>query len=424
MQCRPLRTVFSMRPLDVLRTALWSLGSNKLRSGLTLLGIIIGVTAVIALMTIGRGVQQGITSRIESQGANLLFVQPGSTSSGGVSGGQGSGSSLTLEDAFALVDPVFAPSIKAVSPQIATNAQIVAGRENTNAQVIGITPEYGLVRNAVIETGRLVSSGDILANSQVAVLSASVSEELFGLLSPVGQTVRISGRQFTVVGILEDNNVGFGQSNQVLIPITTAYYRLASQRTAQGGISVQSINVEATSQEDMSTAELEIATILRLRHRITGDDDFVISSQQGLIETLNETTTALVLFLGTVAGISLFVGGIGVMNIMLVSVTERTREIGIRKAIGAKRRDILFQFITEAVILTMSGGVIGLILGLSFGPILNGRAVLGPRPIETGFSLDIAIIALVVSGAIGLLSGIYPALRAARMHPIDALRYE
>ncbi|MDA0769222.1 MAG: hypothetical protein BZY79_05320 [SAR202 cluster bacterium Casp-Chloro-G4] len=413
-----------MRPLDVLRTALWSLGSNKLRSGLTLLGIIIGVTAVIALMTIGRGVQQGITSRIESQGANLLFVQPGSTSSGGVSGGQGSGSSLTLEDAFALVDPVFAPSIKAVSPQIATNAQIVAGRENTNAQVIGITPEYGLVRNAVIETGRLVSSGDILANSQVAVLSASVSEELFGLLSPVGQTVRISGRQFTVVGILEDNNVGFGQSNQVLIPITTAYYRLASQRTAQGGISVQSINVEATSQEDMSTAELEIATILRLRHRITGDDDFVISSQQGLIETLNETTTALVLFLGTVAGISLFVGGIGVMNIMLVSVTERTREIGIRKAIGAKRRDILFQFITEAVILTMSGGVIGLILGLSFGPILNGRAVLGPRPIETGFSLDIAIIALVVSGAIGLLSGIYPALRAARMHPIDALRYE
>lgn len=400
------------------------MGSNKLRSGLTLLGIIIGVTAVIALMTIGRGVQQGITSRIESQGANLLFVQPGSTSSGGVSGGQGSGSSLTLEDAFALVDPVFAPSIKAVSPQIATNAQIVAGRENTNAQVIGITPEYGLVRNAVIETGRLVSSGDILANSQVAVLSASVSEELFGLLSPVGQTVRISGRQFTVVGILEDNNVGFGQSNQVLIPITTAYYRLASQRTAQGGISVQSINVEATSQEDMSTAELEIATILRLRHRITGDDDFVISSQQGLIETLNETTTALVLFLGTVAGISLFVGGIGVMNIMLVSVTERTREIGIRKAIGAKRRDILFQFITEAVILTMSGGVIGLILGLSFGPILNGRAVLGPRPIETGFSLDIAIIALVVSGAIGLLSGIYPALRAARMHPIDALRYE
>ena len=400
------------------------MGSNKLRSGLTLLGIIIGVTAVIALMTIGRGVQQGITSRIESQGANLLFVQPGSTSSGGVSGGQGSGSSLTLEDAFALVDPVFAPSIKAVSPQIATNAQIVAGRENTNAQVIGITPEYGLVRNAVIETGRLVSSGDILANSQVAVLSASVSEELFGLLSPVGQTVRISGRQFTVVGILEDNNVGFGQSNQVLIPITTAYYRLASQRTAQGGISVQSINVEATSQEDMSTAELEIATILRLRHRITGDDDFVISSQQGLIETLNETTTALVLFLGTVAGISLFVGGIGVINIMLVSVTERTREIGIRKAIGAKRRDILFQFITEAVILTMSGGVIGLILGLSFGPILNGRAVLGPRPIETGFSLDIAIIALVVSGAIGLLSGIYPALRAARMHPIDALRYE
>jgi putative ABC transport system permease protein len=413
-----------VRPLDILRTAVWSLGSNKLRSGLTLLGIIIGVTAVIALMTIGRGVQQGITARIESQGANLLFVQPGSTTSGGLSGGQGSASSLTLEDALALVDPVFAPSVEAAASQITTNAQVVAGRANTNTQVIGVTPEYSAVRNAVIETGRFISPADIQGNAQVVVLSASVSEDLFGLLSPVGQTVRINGRRFAIVGVLEDNTVGFGQSNQVLVPVTTAYYRLASQRTAQGGVSVQSINVQAASQEVMGNAELEIATILRLRHRITGDDDFVISSQQGLIETLNETTTALVVFLGTVAGISLFVGGIGVMNIMLVSVTERTREIGIRKAIGAKRRDILFQFMTEAVILTISGGLIGLVLGLSFGPLLNGRAVIGNRPMETGFSLDIAIIALVVSGAIGLFSGIYPALRAARMHPIDALRYE
>ncbi|MCH8827162.1 MAG: ABC transporter permease [Chloroflexi bacterium] len=413
-----------MSLLDVLKTAIWSLGSNKLRSGLTLLGIIIGVTAVIALMTIGRGVQQGITSRIEAQGANLLFVQPGATTTGGVSSGQGSASTLTLADAFALVDPIFAPSIKAAAPQIATNAQIVAGRENTNVQVIGITPEYGPVRNAVIEHGLFISQADLQANSQVAVLSASVSEELYGLLSPVGQTVRINGRQFTVVGVLEDNSVGFGQSRQVLIPITTAYYRLTAQRTAQGGVSVQSINVQAKNREVMTDAEIEVATILRLRHRITGDDDFIISSQQGLIETLNETTNALVIFLGTVAGISLFVGGIGVMNIMLVSVTERTREIGIRKAIGAKRRDILFQFITEAIILTMSGGFIGLVIGLSTGPLLNGRTLIGPRPIETGFSLDIAIIALVVSGAIGLFSGIYPALRAARMHPIDALRYE
>ena len=379
---------------------------------------------MIALMTIGRGVQQGITARIESQGANLLFVQPGSTTSGGLSGGQGSASSLTLEDALALVDPVFAPSVEAAASQITTNAQVVAGRANTNTQVIGVTPEYSAVRNAVIETGRFISPADIQGNAQVVVLSASVSEDLFGLLSPVGQTVRINGRRFAIVGVLEDNTVGFGQSNQVLVPVTTAYYRLASQRTAQGGVSVQSINVQAASQEVMGNAELEIATILRLRHRITGDDDFVISSQQGLIETLNETTTALVVFLGTVAGISLFVGGIGVMNIMLVSVTERTREIGIRKAIGAKRRDILFQFMTEAVILTISGGLIGLVLGLSFGPLLNGRAVIGNRPMETGFSLDIAIIALVVSGAIGLFSGIYPALRAARMHPIDALRYE
>ena len=325
---------------------------------------------------------------------------------------------------MALVDPVFAPSIEAAAPQITTNAQVVAGRANTNTQVIGVTPEYSAVRNAIIEHGRFISPADIQGNAQVVVLSASVSEELFGLLSPVGQTVRINDRRFAIVGVLEDNTVGFGQSNQVLVPVTTAYYRLASQCTAQGGVSVQSINVQAASQEVMGSAELEIATILRLRHRITGDDDFVISSQQGLIETLNETTTALVVFLGTVGGISLFMGGICVMNNMLVSVTERTREIGIRKAIGAKRRDILFQFMTETVILTMSGGLIGLVLGLSFGPLLNGRAVIGNRPMETGFSLDIAIIALVVSGAIGLFSGIYPALRAAHMHPIDALRYE
>lgn len=409
-----------MSPIDILKTAIWSLGSNKLRSGLTLLGIIIGVTAVIALMTIGRGVQQGITSRIQSQGANLISVQPGSTTTGGFTGGQGSASTLTLQDAFALVDSVFAPSVIAVAPQISTNGQVVAGRENTNAQVIGVTPDYEKVRNATLDFGQFISTSHLQSNAEVAVLTASLADTLFGTISAIGQNIRVSGRQFTVIGVLEDTVNG----DQVLVPITTAYYRLASQRTTQGGISVQTINVQAESQEAMSDAELEVATILRLRHRITGDDDFVISTQEALIETLNQTTAALVLFLGTVAGISLLVGGIGVMNIMLVSVTERTREIGIRKAIGAKRRDIMFQFLTEATMLTLSGGIIGLLIGLSFTPLLNGRQIFGPRPIETGFSLDIAVLALVVSAGIGLFSGLYPAIRASRMHPIDALRYE
>lgn len=219
----------------------------------------------------------------------------------------------------------------------------MAGRENTFTQVTGVTPEYEAVRNLETEKGQFISLAHVHNNSEVVVLSATVAEELFGTRNPKGQPVRINGRQFTVIGVLEETGASpFGFGNQVYIPITTAYYRLSSQRTTQGGVSVQTINVQAASQEVMEEAELEIATILRLRHRITGEDDFVISSQQGLIDALNQTTTALVLFLGTVAGISLLVGGIGVMNIMLVSVTERTREIGIRKAIGAKRRDILF----------------------------------------------------------------------------------
>ena len=415
-----------MSPLDALKTAFASLAGNKLRAGLTLLGVVIGVSAVIGLMTIGRGVQASITSRIQSQGANLLFVQPGSTSQGGVSGGQGSAATLTLDDAYALVDPVFAPSVAAVAPEIRTSGQVVAGRENTSTQVIGVTPEYASVRNVSVELGAFVSAADVLNRSEVAVLGASVAQDLFGIRDPVGRQIRINGRQFTVIGVLEDAGGGpFGRTgDQVLVPVTTAYYRLSSQRTTQGGVAVQSINVQARGQEVMEQADNEVSTVLRLRHRITGEDDFVVSSNQVLIETLEETTNTLVIFLGAIAGISLLVGGIGIMNIMLVSVTERTREIGIRKAIGAKRRDILSQFILEAVILNLGGGVVGLLLGLVFAVALNGRRLIGPGPLQTGFSADIAIIAVAVSVAIGLLAGIYPALRAARMHPIDALRHE
>ena len=415
-----------MSPLTTFRIALASLGSNKLRAGLTLLGIVIGVAAVISLMAIGRGVQETITSRIQTLGTNLLFVRPGGVSQGGVSQGQGSAATLTLEDAYALVDPVFAPSVSAVAPELRTSGQVVAGRNNTSTRVVGVTPQYEHVRNFPVSSGEFISAGQVESNAQVAVLGAGVSEELFGFRDPVGQKVRINGRQFQVIGVLESKGSGFLGSldDQVLVPITTAYYRLSSQRTAQGGISVDSINVRMPDVLAMDAALQEVVTVLRLRHRITGDDDFTVTSQQEAIEALEETTNTFVIFLGAIAGISLLVGGIGIMNIMLVSVTERTREIGIRKAMGAKRRDILLQFVSEATLLSLGGGGFGVLLGLFLTWALNGRTLLGNQPSQTAFSGDIAVLALAVSAAIGLFFGIYPAVRAARLHPIDALRYE
>jgi putative ABC transport system permease protein len=414
-----------MSALATLLTALSSLGANKLRAGLTLLGIVIGVASVISLMAIGKGAQESITSRIESLGTNLLFVRPGATTQGGISSGLGSAGTLTLDDAYALLDPIFAPSVAAVAPEISTNGQIVAGRENTFSQIIGVTPDYEFVRNFPVGSGQFISNGQVNNISQVVVLGSRVSESLFGFRDPVGQNVRISGRQFEVVGVLESQG-GSALGNfddRVMVPITTAYFRLASQRTTQGGVSVRTINVEVRSGDDMDSALQEIATVLRLRHRITGEDDFIVSSQQETIETLEETTNTFVIFLGAIASISLLVGGIGIMNIMLVSVTERTREIGIRKAMGAKRRDILFQFVSEATLLSLSGGGLGVALGLAVSELLDGRS-LGGLPLQTAFSGDIALLALVVSGAIGLFFGIYPAMRAARLHPIEALRSE
>ena len=416
-----------MNPIATFRVSLASLGANKLRSGLTLLGIVIGVSAVISLMAIGQGVQQSITSRIESLGTNLLFVQPGeSVQQGGLRGGAGSAATLTLEDAHALEDPVFAPAVRAVAPEIRASGQVSAGRNNTFAQVIGVTPEYTQVRNAPVEEGDFISQGQMNNYSQVAVLGQTMKETLFGNRDPVGQPIRINGRQFEVIGILESKGGGFfgSQDNQILVPITTAHYRVSSQRTTHGEFRVDSINVQMPGTSMMDEGMLQVATVLRLRHHITGEDDFIITSQQDTIETLEETTNTFVLFLGAIAGISLLVGGIGIMNIMLVSVTERTREIGIRKAMGAKRRDILVQFMSEATLLSLGGGAVGVLAGASVSRLLNGRPLLGNSPLETSFSWDIALLALGVSAAIGLFFGIYPAMRAASLHPIDALRHE
>lgn len=414
-----------MSPIDILRTALSSMGANKLRAGLTLLGIVIGVTAVISLMAIGRGTQDAVTSRIEQLGTNLLFVRPGASSQGRVFGGQGSAGTLTLEDAYSLTDPVLAPSVANVAPELRTNAQLVAGRKNTSTQIIGVTPEYETVRNFPVQSGNFISDGQVFNRSEVIVLGSRVAETLFGFRDPVGQNVRVDGRQFTVVGILESHGGGvFGLfDDQALVPITTAYYRLSGRRTNQGDVTVNSINVEAVNVGAMDQAIDEIATVLRLRHRITDEDDFTVSSQQETIEALEETTNTFTVFLGGIASISLLVGGIGIMNIMLVSVTERTREIGVRKAMGAKRRDILLQFVAEASLLSLGGGVAGVAAGYALSRAIDGRDIIG-QTFQTVFSPEIAILALAVSAAIGLFFGIYPATRAARLHPIEALRYE
>ena len=411
-----------MNPLDTGLSALTSLWANKLRSGLTVLGIVIGVAAVISLMSIGRGAQATITENIQALGTNLLFVQPGAASFGGIFFSQGSASTLTLEDSEAIMET---PSVSAVAPELGASGQIVYGRENTFTQVLGVTSAYMDVRNLEISTGGFISDGHVANRSEVIVLGSFVSETLFGHRDPVGQTVKVNGRPFTVVGVLDSLGGGpFGLfDDQVLVPITTAYYRLASERTTQGDVAVNRINVQVEDESLMDQAEREIATLLRLRHRLTGEDDFTINNQQDTLETLEETTDTLVMFLGAIAGISLLVGGIGIMNIMLVSVTERTREIGIRKAMGATRRDILVQFMTEAILLSIGGGGIGVLAGVLISRLLDGRNFVN-QTFNTVFSGDIVILALLVSAAIGLFFGIYPAMRAARQHPIDALRYE
>ena len=401
----------------VLMTALSSLGANKLRTALALLGIVIGVAAVISTMSAGRGAQSEIISRIGALGANLLFVYPQQTPNG-VQG------TLTLEDAYALIDPVSAPTVRQVAPEIGTVAELVAGRESTFAQVIGVTPEYASVRNYDVTSGRFIAGRHVLNVSDVAVLGSQLAEDLYGFRDPAGQRLRINGRQFSVIGVMESRGGAnpFGDSI-VMVPLTTVYFRLDSQRTAQGDIAVQSINVQTVDGASPDDAIRQVTSILRLRHRITEADDFIVNSLEETIQTVEDASETFVIFLGTIAGISLLVGGIGIMNIMMVSVTERTREIGIRKAMGAKWRDILYQFVAEATLLSLGGGIVGAIAGVGLSKALDGRTV-GGQTFQTAVTGDITALAMAVAIAVGLFFGIYPAARAANLHPIDALRYE
>ncbi len=400
--------------------ALDSLTSNKLRSALTVLGIVIGVGAVIAMLAIGRGAQNTITGSISSIGTNLLFVIPGGNRD------LRNPKPLTLEDAAALRDPLNAPDIIDVQPMLVSRAEVSFEGQSTNTQITGVTAGYDLMRSLTVTEGDFLSSDQILGRSAVAVLGPTTADNLFGSHEGVaGRTIRISGQPFRVVGVLKAQG-GSGFSNpddQIIVPLTTAQSRLVSRRAVRN--SVDMILVQAAGADQVTAAQQEVSDILQSRHQLpVGVDDFTIFTQQNFLDIAGTITGVLTIFLGGIAGISLLVGGIGIMNIMLVSVTERTREIGLRKAIGARKRDIMIQFLTESLLLSMAGGVIGILLGWGLSLVVGAIARAQNADLNPAVSLDAILLATLFSAAVGLFFGIYPAKRAADLEPVEALRYE
>jgi putative ABC transport system permease protein len=412
--------------IDSLTIAIRSLFANKLRSVLTILGIIIGVGAVITLMSVGRGAQAAVTSTFEQMGTNVLNVIPRSPEVTGLAGlsPELATPSLTVDDAEALAD---VPSVVAVSPVCENIAEVTAGNESLAAIITGVTPDYQHILNYPLASGQFISDRNVASRDMVVVVGDEVAEELFGSNDPVGQEVKIKRKRFTVIGVLEPKGamaMGISMDRVVMTPIPTFQARLFSQQTARGEDAVQSIAVQVSSAEAIDEVQEEIEAILRKRHRIAenDDNDFAIISQEQIARHLEQVTGVFTIFLGAIAGISLLVGGIGIMNIMLVSVTERTREIGVRKAVGAKRRDILTQFLLEAATLSLVGGGIGIIGGWLVSKVIS-HIQIGGQVIHSVVSPDVVILAISVSIFIGLVSGIYPAMRAARLNPIDALHY-
>jgi putative ABC transport system permease protein len=403
-----------------LRAALDSLTANKLRSGLTILGIVIGVGAVIAMLSIGRGAQASITGSIEGIGSNLLFV---------VSGGENqevrNAKALTLEDAQAMRDVFQAPSVIGVAPILEQGGAISGQGESTNSSVYGVTTDYEWVRNATLAEGEFINETHLLGRSAVVILGPAVADELFGRHEGlVGEAVRINGQPFRVIGITEEKGgSGFtNDDNRVLVPLTTAQTRLF-QRIVPN--SVDMIIVQALDSESVPQASEELSAILRARHRTgLGEDDFTVFNQQDFLATAASITGVLTIFLGGIAAISLLVGGIGIMNIMLVSVIERTREIGLRKALGARKRDILVQFLAESSLLSLVGGILGIILGWLISVAVGAIAAAADAEINPTIGLDAVLLATLFSMAVGLFFGLYPANRAANLEPVEALRYE
>jgi len=413
--------------IDSLVAALKSLSANKLRSALTMLGIVIGVTAVIGLMSVGRGAEARVTSAFEQLGTNAIYVIPSSPGRMGLAGLGGGAPTLSLDDAEALANPAHVPSAVAVVPVSGNYTEVTVGDESIVTSVTGATPEYLGVLNYSLASGQFISGRNVSHRDTVAVLGDKVATDLFGSDDPLGQKVKIKGRQFTVIGVLEAKGgafMGVSQDELLVIPITTFQTRLFTQRTAGGEDAVQAIVVQMASAEAIDGAIYDIEAVLRQRHRLAADEenDFAVISQEQIVGMLQQVTRIFTIVLGAIAGISLLVGGIGIMNIMLVSVTERTREIGIRKAVGAKRRDILTQFLLEAVVLSLAGSGIGIAGGWVLSRLIS-RIDIGGATLPSVISPDIIILAISVSIFIGLVSGIYPALRAARLNPIDALHY-
>jgi len=417
-----------MNVTESIRIAVGALTANKLRSILTMLGIIIGVGAVITLVSVGQGVEKMVTDSIQGIGSNLLFVIP-SDPEGSRGGGMGMGSSpqsLTYADAQAIADPLNVPDVVAVVPELMGFAQVIYGNKDTETYVSGITPEYEEVRNFYPEFGRFISAEDLVGRSRVAVLGQTVLEDLFPEGAyPIGQVIKINQVPFRVIGVMEEKGgSGFGgdEDNAIFVPLTTAQTRLFRQRALSGEYTVSAIYAQVADEERMEAAMDDITELLRARHKIKfrDDDDFTVVNQADIVSIASDIFGVLTLYLGAISAISLLVGGIGIMNIMLVSVTERTREIGIRKAVGAKRRDILLQFLIEAIVMSTIGGLIGIGLGFVGSQVVTSLA----EGLETAVTPGAMLLATGFSMAVGLFFGIYPATRAAQLNPIEALRYE
>ncbi len=405
-----------MISLATFKIAVRALRRNLMRTILTMLGIIIGVGAVIAMVSIGNGAKAQVEAQIASLGQNVILIMSGNVTRGGFGMGFGSAPSLTKGDYAALRSEV--AGIVGVSPEVRANAQVAAGNQNNNIQVLGVGEDYVDIRSWPVASGVNFSEADIRSASKVAIIGKTTAATLFGDLDPVGQIIRIRNAPFTVIGVLSSKGMsmmGSDQDDIVLVPFTSAMVRLT------GGTAFRSFNVQAASPEEVAPTQARITDLLRQRHRIAEghDDDFMVRTQQEISEMATSTSRVMTVLLGAIASVSLLVGGIGIMNIMLVSVTERTREIGVRMAVGARGRDILLQFLIEAVTLSVTGGLIGIILG-----------VVGARLVSINFgwttlvSAQSIVVAFMFSVVIGVFFGFYPARKAAQLDPIEALRFE